>query len=168
MINKPKICAIVAMDRGRVIGVKNGLPWDLPEDRKHFASLTRGHTVLMGRKTYQSLPPQYRPLKNRVNVVVTRDPASLASEQGIVVCASPREFVQDCLSGKQKLTSEELWIVGGEQIYRETQEFWEIVELTLVDGEHQGDAWFPEFENDFQRVSETACQGYSFLTYRRI
>ena len=69
-----RVLVIVAMDEGRVIGFENKLPWHITEDMKRFAQLTTGHTVLMGRKTYQSLPDKFRPLPNRKNIVVTGKP----------------------------------------------------------------------------------------------
>lgn len=166
-MSKITVGAIVAMDQARGIGIKNGLPWDLPEDRKHFAAITKGHTVLMGRKTYESLPAQFRPLKNRLNVVITRDPQSLAGEQGIWVRSDPQKFIRDCISGIEKLPSEELWIIGGEQIYRATAELWNRLELTLVSGVHPSDAFFPDYAGRFEEKSREDRQGFSFISLER-
>lgn len=162
-----KIAAVAAMDEDRVIGADNQIPWHLPEDLKRFSSLTAGHTVLMGRKTYQSLKLPYRPLPRRKNVVITRDPSQLADEKGIETASSPERFIQACKRGDIVLPSEKLWIIGGEQIYRQTVEYWDEVYLTVVHGKHEGDAHFVEFEDQFRLVEREEHRGFSFLHYLR-
>lgn len=162
-----KIIAIAAMDEGRVIGIKNRLPWHIPEDAQRFMTLTKGHTVLMGRKTYESLPPKYKPLPHRRNVVATREPSKFSVPQDVEVCASPVRFVEDCLSGKIQLSTGILWIVGGEEIYRLTLPFWHELYLTVVHSRNDGDAFFPEFEGQFELCESDEREGYSYLLYRR-
>lgn len=160
-----RILAIVAMDEGRVIGKNGTIPWRLPEDMKRFAALTTGHTVLMGRKTYESLPPRFRPLPDRKNVVVTRDPSRLRMEKRIQVVRSPQDYVERCLKGEEQLPSEQLWIIGGEAIYRETLPYWNELYLTLVHSKNDGDTFFPQIEEKFALMNEEKREGFSFLHY---
>jgi len=162
-----KIIAIAAMDEGRVIGADNSIPWKIPGEQKRFAELTSGHTVLMGRNTYDSLPKKYKPLPTRKNVVVTRSPDSLAAEQDIDVWNSPNSFLEACKKGELALPSDCVWVIGGEQVYRETLQHWDEVYLTLVKGRHAGDRYFPEFEAMFVLEEEEASETHSFLRYSR-
>lgn len=162
-----KILAIVAMDEGRAIGNKGQIPWHLAEDMKRFKELTSGHAVLMGRKTYQSLPPRFRPLPGRKNLVITRNPEQLKGEQGIEIYTSVRECVQKFLSGEMSAPSDQLWVIGGSEIYAETLAFCSELYLTLVLGRHTGDAFFPAFEQDFSLRDQQPGQGYKFLHYIR-
>ena len=162
-----KIFAIAAMAEGRVIGAGNKLPWHLPEDMKRFAELTTGHTVLMGRKTFDSLPPKYKPLPNRLNVVCTRDISSVAATENVLVEASPTEFLQRAKKGEVKLPSDTIWVIGGEQIYTATKDLWDEVYLTYVPQDHEGDAFFPDFEDEFDLVDEELGDGVEFQRYVR-
>ena len=162
-----KICAIAAMDQERVIGLKNAIPWKIPEDMKRFASLTTPHTVLMGRKTFDSLPDTYRPLPRRKNVVVSRNPNAAGGNPSVEVCSSPTEFIESCRRGDIVLPTNELWIIGGERIYRETVEYWQEVHLTLVKSRHEGDTYLVRFEDLFKLVSCEDHDEFAFLTYTR-
>lgn len=108
-----QICLIVAMDQSRVIGCKNQLPWHLPDDMKRFARLTKGNTVLMGRKTYQSLPDRFRPLPERKNIVITRSPAELDCPEGVSVFASPQAALAWLESDPAACAGSVLWVIGG-------------------------------------------------------
>jgi dihydrofolate reductase len=164
-----KVCAIVAMAENRVIGRGQEIPWKLPEDMRHFASLTTGHTVLMGRKTFQSLPPRFRPLPGRVNVVATRDPASLPGySESVQTCASPQLYLEHAKAGKLNLSSNLIWIAGGAEIYRLTLAYWDELFLTLVEGAPEGDAIFPEFEEYFHLSSSESHAGFCFQHYERL
>ena len=157
------IKAIVAMDDARVIGVKGGLPWKLPGDMKRFAALTKGHSVVMGRKTFDSLPPKFKPLPERKNIVISR---SLKTLSGAEVWGLPDECIRHYRDHPELLPSSTLWIIGGDQIYKETIAEWDEVYLTRVPGVHEGDAWFPAFEERFELVSEEMGEGCTFLQYR--
>ena len=166
------VAPIVAMDSERVIGVDGTIPWHLPADLKRFAALTTGHTVLMGRKTFDSLPPKYRPLPKRTNVVVSRSAAAHAAADGVPGVewvSDPVQYLNDCLSGGAALRSDRIWIIGGETIYRATMPYWNEVHVTAVDGVHRGDTYFPEFEQGYELLgSETPADGgCRFLTYAR-
>lgn len=157
-----RIFAIVAMDDKRVIGYKNELPWRIPEDLKRFSTLTTGHAVLMGRKTYQSLPDKFRPLPGRLNMVITRDPSNLDVPPGVLVFQAPIECIKACQHGDIALPSDKLWIIGGAEIYRETQAFWDEVFITRVKGDYQGDTFLPEFESGFELVEREEFDSFIF------
>ena len=152
--------AIVAMNREGVIGKAGNLPWHLPEDLRHFKELTMGHPVIMGRKTWESLPK--RPLPGRRNIVVSRNPDFHA--EGAEVFPSIEEAVEAC--------REVPFIIGGEQIYRAALPFCTRIFITEVDAEVEGaDAFFPplpsqdwdETERGEEMVSKTGMR-YRFVT----
>jgi len=167
LVSPMRISAIAAMDESRVIGSDNKLPWNLPEDMKRVSSLTRGHTVLMGRKTYESLPEKFRPLPGRQNVVVTRFPEKFIKTEGVMLTESPEGFIKDVLDGKVELSSDKLWIFGGSQIYQATKDYWDDVYLTLVPGAHGGDAHFPDFEDEFELLTKEKGPQCDWLYYAR-
>ncbi len=164
---KREVIAIVACDEGRLIGKDNKIPWHLPEDLKHFSKLTNGHNVLMGSKTYFSLPPKFCPLPNRKNFVISRNPASLEAESGITVVADPLDFIERFKAGEGSYESEQLWIIGGAQIYELTSPLWDRLELTLVFGQHDGDAYIPAYEQSMKLVAQEDFERFSFRTYAK-
>ena len=154
---------IFARAANGVIGKDGGLPWHLPEDLAHFKRLTSGHPVVMGRKTWESLPPRFRPLPGRMNIVVTRQTQWQA--QGAVRAAS----LQDALA----LCSDEAnaWVIGGAEIYREALPLAHTAVVTEIEADFEGDAHAPEFGpawQEIQRERHTAASGlgFSFVTYR--
>lgn len=164
-MKKPVVAAIVAMDEGRLIGKNDGLPWHLPEDLKHFKQLTTGHVVVMGRKTWESLPAKFRPLPGRLNVVVSRTPASIDAPPEVLRAASPEEALRlacEAASGEQKV-----WVIGGAELYAATLPLCDEVHLTVVAGHHEGDAWLAEFEGAFALAEERAGESCRFLSFRR-
>jgi dihydrofolate reductase len=165
MTTEVPVAAVVAMDENRVIGKAGTLPWNVPEDLAHFRALTKGHIVVMGRKTWESLPEKFRPLPGRTNVVVSRDIAKLRLPEGVVAASSPEE----ALSAAKALAKDgqRVWIIGGAELYRATLPFCAEVHLTIIDGCHDGDAWLPTFEGDFTQVSETRGERCSFRVYER-
>ena len=133
------VSAIAAMSKNRVIGVENDLPWHLPADMKYFMRTTRGHHVIMGRKTFESMGV---PLKNRTNIVITRDAYYTAS--GILVAHSLHEALQMAENSEK----EEIFIIGGAEIYKLSLPVLDRIYLTEIDLEVEGgDAFFPEFES---------------------
>lgn len=161
---KPTIAAIVAMDEGRVIGKEGALPWHLPEDLAHFKSKTSGHVVLMGRKTWESLPPRFRPLPGRVNIVMSRTPAALDLPEGVHGVGS----FADALKIVEQLgvPGQILWCIGGAELYAAALPLCDELHLTLVHGRHAGDARFPAFEESFHEVSSREGEQCSFKVYR--
>ena len=159
------IALIYARAANGVIGKDGTMPWHLPEDLAHFKQLTHGSPVIMGRKTWDSLPPRFRPLPGRRNIVISRQAdyfapgAELANslENGLEIAANA-----DCI-----------FIIGGEQIYRQAMAFANRLEITEVDLEPEGDAWFPEIPTVDWEISaknpppSQGGTGFSFISYRR-
>jgi dihydrofolate reductase len=141
------ISAIAACSSNRVIGRDNELPWHLPADMRYFMRTTKGHHVIMGRKTFESLG---KPLKNRVNVVITHNPFYMAS--GIVVVHSLEEALQYARENEE----EEAFIIGGAEIYRQSLSFLDRIYLTEIDlVVEDGDAFFPSLDEErWKLVSE--------------
>jgi len=131
------ISLITAMDRNRLIGNNNQLPWHLPVDFAHFKSVTMGKPVIMGRKTYESIG---RPLPGRTNIVLSRDPD--ISFEGVACVSS---FEQALLLVAD---AEEVMVIGGSTIYEMLLPRANRLYLTYVDAEFEGDAWFPEFDKN--------------------
>ncbi|MDE2440097.1 MAG: dihydrofolate reductase [Betaproteobacteria bacterium] len=155
-----EIVIIAAVAKNRVIGKNNTLIWNIPADMAHFKALTAGQTVIMGRKTWESLPPRFRPLPGRRNIVISRqaDYAAPGAELANSLDAALR----------QSSASETAFIIGGEQIYRQAMAVADRLEITEVDLEPEGDAWFPEIPtSEWNQASTTPGQGYAFVTYRR-
>lgn len=156
----PEIILIAAVAANGVIGKDNQLLWRLPEDMAHFKTLTAGHAVLMGRKTWESLPPRFRPLPDRRNIVISRQADYL------VPGAELANSLEEAL--KLASTAQRLFIIGGEQIYRQTMEHADRLEITAVDLSPEGDAWFPEIATvDWQISQKREGAGCAFLTYTR-
>ena len=144
---------VVAMGRGRVIGKDNGLLWRIPDDLKRFKALTLGHPVIMGRKTWESLPERFRPLPGRTNIVVTRQDSYEAT--GAVVVHSLDEARAAAARAEG---ADEVFIIGGAQLYNEALPFADRLYLTLIDDTKEGDAYFPEYEAEFtKKISEECC-----------
>jgi len=153
-----KIAIIAALDKDRAIGKDGKLPWHIPDDLKHFKSVTSGHAVLMGRKTFASLG---RPLPNRRNVVVTSH---------LIAGVESYASVPDALAA---LKGEEVvFVIGGASLYSQLLERADFLYLTLVDGTYAADTFFPPYEHlidtVFAPILCEAHEGFSFLTYRRI
>lgn len=146
-----RIALIAAIGaRTRAIGHGNSLLWHLPEDLKLFKTLTSGHPVVMGRKTWESLPERFRPLPGRTNIVVTRDGAYDAP--GAEVAAS----LEDALArAKRAPSGEETFIIGGGQLYASALPFADRLYLTLVDDDTDGDTFFPEYPEFTKTIEET-------------
>ena len=160
MSHKPEIVIIAAVAKNRVIGKDNRLLWNIPEDMAHFKALTTGQTVIMGRKTWESLPERFRPLPNRRNIVISRQADYPAP--GAEIAAS-LEIALNLAS-----TAERVFIIGGEQIYRQAMPIANRLEITEVDLEPEGDAWFPEIAAvNWEKQQISAGEGYRFLTCRR-
>ncbi len=161
----PRVAAVVAMDDARIIGRDGALPWHLPEDLAHFKSLTMGGVVVMGRKTWDSLPTKFKPLPGRINIVVTRNPAAVSVPEGVHLVTS----VDAALEVGRGLVEAQngIWIIGGAEIYRLSLPLVDEVHLTQVHGVHEGDASFPEFEGDFELVSERSGGACAFKVFRR-
>ena len=155
---------ITAMASNRTIGIDNTLPWRCPADLKHFKALTMGHHMIMGRKTFDSIG---KPLPGRTTVVVTRN-RNLQIE-GCIVAHSLQEAIAAC-SGDA-----EIFIVGGAELYTQALPLTDMLYITEIRQEAEGDAHFPEFDmNAWQEIArephsqqEPQPLEYHFVTYRR-
>ena len=159
------VSLIAAMDRNRLIGAGNRLPWHLPADLKHFRAVTMGKPIIMGRKTFESLG---RPLPGRHNIVVSRD--SAFSADGCTVART----VEEALSAAEP--SIEAMVIGGAKLYAEFMNQAHRMYLTLIDGEFEGDTLFPAYdENDWREVAREDLEPddknpypYSFVILERL
>lgn len=133
---------IVARSANNVIGKDNDLIWHLPADMRFFTQSTLGHVVIMGRRNWDSIPAKYRPLKDRLNVVVTRNKDFTHSD--CVTFHSLKEAVEAYKSDAQR----ETFIIGGGQIYKEAldQNLVDEMYITEIENEFDGDTWFPQFD----------------------
>ncbi|MGH3126632.1 MAG: dihydrofolate reductase [Gaiellaceae bacterium] len=156
---------VAAVARGGVIGRDGGIPWRLPEDMARFRAVTLGHSVVMGRRTWESLPDQFQPLPGRGNVVVTRNPDW--SAQGADRVGSIEEALT-LLESEPKVL-----VIGGGEIYRAALPYADELLLTEIDADVEGDTTFPTWNREaFEEVSRdrhVAADGtpFAFVTYRR-
>jgi len=159
-----ELTIIAAVSINNVIGNKNKLIWKLSNDLKRFKNLTTNHSVIMGRKTFESLP---NPLPDRNNIVITRD--TNYSKPNIQVCSSIENAINLTKTDTQP------FIIGGGEIYSQTINIVDKIELTRVHGEFDGDAYFPEIPLDiFELINEENYNSdlenefdYSYLTYKK-
>lgn len=158
------ISAIVAMGASRVIGRKNGLLWPIADDLKRFKELTMGHPVIMGRKTFDSILSMLKkPLPGRTNIVITRSPTSLeASETNVVAVNSIEEAIQKA----KEIDKEEIFVIGGAQIYEQSLPFLDRLYLTLIDADEEGDAYFPPYEHLFTKKISEESRNANGLKYK--
>ncbi|MCM3617255.1 dihydrofolate reductase [Sutcliffiella horikoshii] len=158
------ISIIVAMDRNNLIGKDNDLPWRIPADLAYFKKVTLGSTVVMGRKTYESIG---KPLPNRRNIILSRK--DFAAE-GCETLHSIDEVMA------MEENNHEIFIIGGSHIFKETLPFADFLYLTYIDDEFDGDTYFPTIEEqEWELLSELKGikddknpYDYYFRTYRRI
>ena len=139
-----------AQARGGVIGRDNALPWHLPEDLARFKALTTGHTVVMGRATWESLPPSVRPLPGRINVVLTRSPS---------LSCDGAEVVHDIAAALHR--PGEVWVIGGGSVYAAAEPFATRAVVTEVDLEVDGDSYAPELGPRWSVVSSEPAEGWA-------
>ena len=159
------ISMIAAMAKNNVIGIKNGLPWDLPADMKHFREITSGKTVIMGARTFESIG---KALPKRRNIVITLDKNQIA--EGAEIVFSLDEAIESCKN------EGEVMIIGGASIYRQFLPKAQRVYLTVIDGKFEGDAFFPEMDmNEWKIVNEEKHEAdeknshpYAFKVFERV
>lgn len=159
-----RINMIFARAANGVIGNNNTMPWHLPEDMAHFKRLTQGWPVIMGRKTWDSLPPKFRPLPGRTNIVITRQPDW--KENGAEPAASLTDALKICAR------SEEVWIIGGAQIYAQAEPLADRIEVTEIAQDFEGDAFAPPLGSEWieaAREDHVSLNGlkFSFITYEK-
>ncbi|MFZ3129329.1 MAG: dihydrofolate reductase [Rhodoferax sp.] len=156
---------IFAKARNGVIGKDNTLPWHLPEDLAHFKRVTMGCPVIMGRKTWDSLPPKFRPLPGRANIVVTRQ--EHWQENGSQPARSMREALQICEHDAH------VWVIGGAQLYALALPLADTAVVTEIDTDFDGDAHAPAFGpawTEVAREPHVSANGlsFSFVTYQHL
>ena len=156
---------IFARSANGVIGLNGAMPWHLPEDLAHFKKLTMGSPVIMGRKTWDSIPAKFRPLPGRSNVVVTRQPEWQAPG------AQTAGSLQDALALCQ--AASEVWIIGGAQIYAQAEPLASRIEVTHIDKNYDGDAFAPQLGSQWKpghQVNHVSSTGlsFTFITYTKL
>jgi len=160
-----KISIIVAIGRNREIGAKNKLLWKIPEELRRFKEITTGHPIIMGRKTHESIG---RILSNRTNIVITRQ-QDFTSE-GAVIAHSLEEALRQA---QGELGNEEIFIIGGAQVFAEALDLADKLYITLVDAEFpEADSFFPEYADKFtkkvfEKSEESSGFKYKFLEFER-
>ena len=158
---------IVAKAKNNIIGKNNELVWHLPEDLKHFKELTTGHTIIMGRTTYESLG---KPLPNRKHIIFSQNPDFKVHEENVQVVHSLLE-IQDLIEGK-----EEAFVIGGAMIYNFLMPYVKKMYVTEIKQEFDGDAFFPIIDSEeWKETSRTTGikneennLDYDFVTYEKI
>jgi len=169
-----KITIIAAIAQNGVIGnkIKNDIPWRISEDFAHFKKLTLGHPCIMGRITYDSIPPKFRPLPGRENIILTNN-RNFRSE-GITTFNEFQESIDYVNENKEEMT----FITGGSTIYKIGLEIADVFELTRIHKDMDGDIYFPDVDwNNWELVKQSKQESidkisgkpleFSFLTYRR-
>ncbi|UTX47959.1 dihydrofolate reductase [Chryseobacterium sp. MA9] len=157
---------VVAMGEKNEIGFDNQLLWHLPKDLKHFKDITSGHPIIMGRKTYESIG---KPLPNRTNIVVSRKKDWF--EEGILIVGSIKEALKFA-----KKIDDEVFVIGGGNIYEQTIEAVDRLEVTLVKADLEADTFFPKIDPKIWKKTNEICHdkdeknGYDFCfqTFERI
>ena len=160
------ITIVVAMGLNNEIGANNQLLWHLPKDLKHFKEITSGHPIIMGRKTYESIG---KPLPNRTNIVVSTKKDWF--EEGILIVGSLKEAIKFA-----KKIDEDVFIIGGGEIYKQTMELADKLEITLVDEDFEADTFFPKIDmkiwqktnEEFHEKDEKNNHNFYFQTYEKI
>ena len=159
------ISHIVAAAENDVIGTQGTLPWDIPEDMKFFKDKTKGHSIIMGRKTFESMG---RPLPNRLNVVVTRQTNYAAP--GIHIVPSIKEATTFCKNATSDFGNE-IFIIGGGEIYKQSMDIVDIIYLTRIHKKIHGDTLYPKIDPSiFEEVERRERQSpvpFTFFTYKK-
>jgi dihydrofolate reductase len=159
-----KIAQVVAMSRNRVIGRDNALPWHAPEDLKRFKRITTGRPVIMGRKTYASIG---RPLPKRLNIVITRDRSFHAD--GVVNAFTVEEALR---LAEESMLGDEAMVIGGAQIFELTLPMTQVIHLTEIELDVEGDTFFPPLDpaawREAARERNAGPPPMSFVTLERV
>lgn len=162
------VSLIAAVTKNRVIGRNNDLPWKLPDDMKYFMETTREHAVIMGRKNFDSLPAKFKPLKDRLNIVLTRNKKSLDGFDVRAVSSINEAF-------EQAPANEEVFVIGGAEIFGQTMQRANRLYITEIDAVIDGDTYFPEFDKkEWKEISrrhhaadERHAYAFDFVVYER-
>lgn len=177
---------IAAVAKNGVIGNDNGIPWHLPEDFAHFKELTSGHTVVMGANTWLSLPEKFRPLPNRLNIIISKKMAGERDRPGFRTFDNIRDglqFAQSAFANARTAeahkkmmiesevtvlpTGEDIFIIGGASIYKQTMHLANRLVISEVDLEPEGDTHFPDIGEEWNEVSREPRKGFDIVVYER-
>jgi dihydrofolate reductase len=161
---------IWAQDKNRVIGKDGVMPWHFSEDGKHFRKTTMGYPVIMGRKTWDSLPARFKPLPGRLNVVISSD--AVTRENLSKIGCSPAKNLHEALSICEQSGHHIVWVMGGAQIYAQALPLAHKLVVTEIDAEFEGDAFAPPLDAVWraaEREKITSVNGtrLDFVTYLR-
>jgi dihydrofolate reductase len=161
-MKKPRICIVVAMGRNRELGRDEKLLWHIPDDLRRFKALTKGHPIIFGRKTFESVLGynKGRPLPERTNIVVTRDPEY--KYEGAVVAHS----LEDAIKLATELDPEDVYIGGGAQLYGQVLAQVDKLFLTLIDDDKDADTFFPPYEDQFTKKTFDEAHEWNGIKYR--
>ena len=159
------ITLVVAMGLNREIGIDNQLPWHLPKDLKHFKEITSGHPIIMGRKTYESIG---KPLPNRTNIVISRKKDWF--EEGILIVGS----IKEAIKFGQKI-DEDIFIIGGGNIFEQTMDIADKLEVTEIKTNIEADTFFPKIDPKIWTKTDEVCHekdeknnfDFCFQTFQR-
>jgi dihydrofolate reductase len=170
-VSAPKVVLVAAVGENGVIGRDGALPWRLKSDMQHFRRLTLARPVVMGRKTYESIG---KPLKDRTNIVITRDPGYAA--EGIVVAHSLEKAMQMARDDAKERGADSIAVIGGSGVFDETMPMADRLEITEVHASPEGDTFFPAIDaklwRETARVRHPAAPqddaDMSFITYERV
>ena len=162
------ISLIAAMTRNHVIGKDNDLPWKLPDDMKFFQQTTKGHVVIMGRKNYDSLPPKFKPLPNRTNVILTRQKDFVADDCEVFT------DIRQAIEFAKNQGEQEVFVIGGGEIYKQSMKMADRLYLTEIDTELDGDTFFPQVGTEWiekKRIPHSSDErhqfAFDFVTYEK-
>ncbi len=145
------ICLIAAISKNNQIGFHNKMPWHIPEDLAYFREVTSGHTVIMGRKTFESIG---KPLPNRTNVVLTTN--LHFSADGVIVLHNISEALKLC-----EATEDAVFVIGGGEIYKAFLPYAQYLYLTLIDEVVKGDTCFPHYQKDFHLLESSRSKSFT-------
>lgn len=172
MKSRHPLALVVAVSENGVIGSGGGLPWRLPSDLKRFRALTWGKPLLMGRRTFESIG---RPLPGRTSVVISSDPA-FAVPEGVRTATSLAAGLAEADAAADAMGADEIMVIGGEQVFRETLPLARLLHLTQVHAAPEGDVHFPPLDPSAWREDaregplrgETDEAAFTYITLRRI
>jgi len=162
-----EIFIVVAVSENNAIGKDGEIPWKISDDLKRFKELTMGYPCIMGSKTYESIPDQFKPLPGRENIVLTR--REDYAPEGVTIMHSFEDAIEYC----EDKHAEKIAIIGGARVYEEGMKIADHIELTRIHKNFDGDAFFPEIdETEWELVAQEdkvdeKVGSYSYLTYRR-
>ncbi|MCL2230531.1 MAG: dihydrofolate reductase [Treponema sp.] len=161
MEKRQEIIIIAAMAENGVIGKDNKLPWDIKGNLSHFKKMTMGCPCIMGRKTWESLP--VKPLSGRLNIIVSetlnKEGRPPSSWREIKILNSLTSAVESCSN------YEKIFIIGGESIYTQAMPIATKIDLTLIPGNYEGDAYFPKIDDSWEKTETKKCENFSIVTY---